>query len=120
MDRHRIADHNVEMARGERLDEHRSLALLAATLAGALALFFCVGHASHAPMEMGATGAIGHGFGVCLLAATLIAPLVLPSLPSWRVTLGAAPPVASSAWFVAAAGVMPARASPAWLQRFRD
>ena len=110
----------AHMAVAKGLGERRSLALLAATLAAALALFFCLGHGSHAPMGMGAAGTSVHGVGVCLLAAALLAALVLPAPPSCRLTLSATPPVPSSAPVPAGVPAMPARASPAWLQRFRD
>jgi hypothetical protein len=108
------------MAGAKRLAERRSLALLAATLAAALALFFCIGHASHAPMGMDAADTFVHGLGVCLLVAALLAVPALPALPSCRRTLSTEPPTPSSAPVPAAVPAMPARASPAWLQRFRN
>lgn len=105
---------------GATRPEQRSLGLFGAALAAALALFFCVGHASHASMGMGEPDALVHGVGVCLLAAILLVAPVLPALPAYRVKLQTSSPALSFAPIAAAVQAAPARASPAWLQRFRN
>lgn len=108
------------LASATRLRRRRSLAPLGAAVAAALALFFCIGHASHASIGMEAPDTLMHGVGICLLAAILLVALILPARPTYRVQHPPSPPAPSFAPVPVAVLAAPARASPAWLQRFRD
>ena len=98
----------------------RTLALLAAAVVASLALFLAIGHASHASMGMG-SDAVMHGVYICVPVATLISTPLLPAaLPAFRVRLPRSLPAPSFAPVPAPIAFAAARASPAWLQRFRD